>query len=376
MSTTTPASAVAASSSTLPPFSSLSAMFTVRAAVQGGSLSSDGSIQIFHPGYTQLCLVRFRVYPIEGHTVPGQLLKLILDGPDHIQQHVGDVIIPVGNYEYHIQSATSTPYAICTKFRSWTPPVDVPDNWRYQNWAGTDAGQQAFELAEFEKYVGKGSATICSTLKEKDGRCAVTGDTSRLDASYLIPRSETDWFIHRRPGVMFLEGGTANIDHVRNIITLRADVNGRAFDKAHFVLYPFDGQILSIFVHPESNDMAVNHHFTAVSIPHRILSQYLYGRFAWSIFELAKSSLGMADLVIGLSKIVVPKELRKISKPKTNDNAKGGRQSTLGSGPGVQGGFRATAPGGDINMDDVDTIYHDSDSHSCTAVDDMPLLDI
>jgi hypothetical protein len=93
-------------------------------------------------------------------------------------------------------------------------------------------------------------------------------------------------FKHHRPAVSELDGGIS-VDNAHNVITLRADLKKATFDDGHFVLFPYQGEVVTIFMTLETRDLARDFHFSAAEIPVRIFADYLYARFAWSIFKIA-----------------------------------------------------------------------------------------
>ncbi|KAJ7507125.1 hypothetical protein B0H11DRAFT_1903114 [Mycena galericulata] len=265
------------------------------------ALNSAGAILVYHPHYTRpTILMRLEVYPIRGSPVAGVPLALVVDACQVVANNArgyltlygeqteivlrsdapGDLLRP-GKYHYRVPSHTSGPYPICLTFRAWDPPVAAPQNWARQRWAppGTDVTVVDTSVA----------STVWSNLshdvKRMDGRCAVTGDRSRLDASHLVPRAESVWFNYHRLAAA-LDGGFT-VDNSHNLITLRADLKRATFDEGHFVFFPYQGKVVTIFMTTGTCDLAHEFHFRAAEIPGRILPEYLYARFAWSIFKIA-----------------------------------------------------------------------------------------
>lgn len=83
-----------------------------------------------------------------------------------------------------------------------------------------------------------------------------------------------------------------------NLITLRSDLNG-GFGEAHFFLYPYSGKWVTFFASNWSADLAFDHRFRATRIPLRRQPLFLYVRFAWNIFKLAREYLELLAQELG-----------------------------------------------------------------------------
>ncbi|KAJ7346891.1 hypothetical protein DFH08DRAFT_205132 [Mycena albidolilacea] len=266
-------------------------------------LESAGAILVYHPAYLRpTILLRLEVYSIRDSSVPGVPLALVLDACQIIANNArgcltlygdqteiairsdtpGGLLRP-GKYHYRVPSHTDGPYPICLKFRAWKPPVAAPQNWARERWAPPRTDLAAVD-ADVVSTVAW--SNLSGDVKRTDGRCAVTGDRSRLNASHLIPQAESAWFKHHRPAVDELDGGIS-VHNAHNVITLRADLKKATFDDGHFVLFPYQGEMVTIFMTLGTRDLARDFHFSAAEIPVRIFADYLYARFAWSIFKIA-----------------------------------------------------------------------------------------
>ncbi|KAJ6589157.1 hypothetical protein B0H19DRAFT_1058205 [Mycena capillaripes] len=368
-------------------------------------LESAGAILVYHPAYPRpTILLRLEVYPIRGSPVAGLPLALVLDAcqiiannargyltsyGDHTEIAIrsdtpGDLLRP-GKYHYRVPSHTDGPYPICLKFRAWEPPVVAPQNWARERWAppGTDSAtvdadvvstvywtrmRYALRLAAHSHIVtvlrsrvntltcfhnnvavrySYSRSNLSCDVKRTDDRCAVTGDRSRLKASHLIPQAESAWLEHHRPAVGELNKGIS-VDNAHNVITLRADLGKATFDEGHFVLFPYQDKVISIFMTLGTRDLAQDFHFSAAEIPVRILADYLYARFAWSIFEIAGCWLHAYEKDPDVATVAVPAALQ----PKQTQSPQGKKRKRKRGGDAVD---EDSANGADEDATDEDS---------------------
>ncbi|KAJ6626369.1 hypothetical protein B0H10DRAFT_1999061 [Mycena sp. CBHHK59/15] len=307
-------------------------------------LESAGAILIYHPACPRpTILLRLEVYPIRGSPVAGVPLALVLDACQIIANNArgyltlygdqteiaipsdtpGDLLRP-GKYHYRVPSHTDGPYPICLEFRAWEPPVAVPQNWAHERWAppGSDSAAVDADVVSTVTW-----SNLSHDVKRTDGRCAVTGDRSRLNTSHLIPQAESTWFEHYRPAAGELDGGIS-VDNAHNVITLCADLNKATFDEGHFVLFPYQGKVVTIFMTLGTRDLAQDFHLSAAEIPVRIFADYLYARFAWSIFKIAMRWLRAYEMDADVAKVAVPAALQ----PKPTQLAQGKKRKWEGPG--------------------------------------------
>ncbi|KAF5570516.1 endoglucanase type c [Fusarium phyllophilum] len=162
-------------------------------------------------------------------------------------------------------------YAIVPSFRDWQFPHDrLPEWWSVP--------------------------TSRTSLYAK--RCAVTNTSYAFTWAHLIPREEQSWF--SKNGMGLYGGGSHTIDDPHNILPLKADLYV-CFDQSVFALIPKQsGQANGV----EANSQYVLHvldgreaEFTALyqNRPVETLvegsREYLFARFAWSIFSFLKPFL-------------------------------------------------------------------------------------
>ncbi|KAF5629993.1 endoglucanase type C [Fusarium tjaetaba] len=162
-------------------------------------------------------------------------------------------------------------YAIVPSFRDWQFPHD-----RLPEWWSVPSSR--------------------TSLYAK--RCAITNTSYAFTWAHLIPREEQSWF--SKNGMGLYGGGSHTIDDPHNILPLKADLYV-CFDQSVFALIPKQsGQANGV----EASSQYVLHvldgreaEFTALyqNRPVETLvegsREYLFARFAWSIFSFLKPFL-------------------------------------------------------------------------------------
>ncbi|KAJ7216474.1 hypothetical protein GGX14DRAFT_604857 [Mycena pura] len=238
-------------------------------------LERTGSVYVYHPGYDPpKLLLDLTVYPpspdhdseaassggipltlvcyaceIVANNVAGRLTEFEDENTIIVDMEVqdtllhGNALLPPGEYRYHATSDDEKPYAKCTRFKAWRPPLLLPRAWAlYIQKDGPPPG-------------GSNVSTISSAAKRDDGRCAVTGDSTRLHSSHVVPEHEEPWFDLHRLGVK--AGDAYNyINSINNLVTLRADLNAAAFDEGHLIIFPYAGNLATFFLTPDMRDLA------------------------------------------------------------------------------------------------------------------------
>ncbi|KAJ7208472.1 hypothetical protein C8J57DRAFT_1257866 [Mycena rebaudengoi] len=164
-------------------------------------------------------------------------------------------------------TATSR-YPIFLEFRAWTPPVDLPLNWARERWhSGSDGS------------IGK----IIQPSSAWSAFLNITPPSSSSKVGFSSTHAETS--------------------------SHSADLNKPTFDDGHFVLFSYEGSMITFFLTEGTPDLAFNFHLHAAHIPTRILPEFLHARFAW---EHLQDCQGLASPV---AKVEVPENLRSEPQP-------------------------------------------------------------
>jgi hypothetical protein len=178
--------------------------------------------------------------------------------------------------------------------------------------------------------------------------------------------------------------GTYSLNNARNVITLRADLKRAAFDEGHFVFFPYQGKMVTIFMTTETRDLAKDFHFSAAEIPGRIVGDFLYARFAWSIFKISARLLPIYEKDDEVAKVTVPAPLqpkprqppqskkRKREEPGAPEDASDGEDSDVRvaeGGSGERGGDAADEDSANSASEDSFHGEQDLDVYCLTEVD-------
>ncbi|KAJ7230924.1 hypothetical protein B0H12DRAFT_1147224 [Mycena haematopus] len=255
---------------------------------RSNALDASETVKIYHPGYSppklMLILVAFEALP-GRHGVP---FSVILDacrilannreGTVRVRGANVDLIPPDGNvasllppgeYTYCVTGGEAR-YAICASFRAWSPPPVVPSHWNIPAQDGPPPST---------------ASTYSTLVKAADGRCAVTGDVSRLATCHLVPLAEDPWW--RLRGMTALTNNPDGINSAPNCLALRADLTHAGMDEGHFVFAPFNGtEAVCVCLSRGMPDFAAEYHLRAIEMPRRIHPMNVYVRFAWGLFRV------------------------------------------------------------------------------------------
>lgn len=130
-------------------------------------------------------------------------------------------------------------------------------------------------------------------MSARDKSCRVSGrrGADYYESAHLVPRSDADWFQINGMGEYNLSQtllGEWMVDDVRNAIALRRDIHA-AFDDRKFVIVPKQSKWVVHFL-GQTNSLGDDFHNTHIELK-GISPQFLYARFAWTIFPLLSSFL-------------------------------------------------------------------------------------
>ncbi|KAF7322375.1 hypothetical protein HMN09_00015400 [Mycena chlorophos] len=207
-----------------------------------------------------------------------------------------------GLYTYHAAGGEER-YAICASFRAWSPPARLPARWDVMGAKAHNVSSTISDLSTF--------------VKTSDGRCAVTGEVSRLENCHLVPRAEAKWWNLRD---MALITNSSSVDSASNCLALRADLNGAGMDQGSFVFAPHQGVPACVCLTPDICDFAAEYHLRAITMPARIHPMNVYARFAWGIFRVAGPILRPLAKSSEFVMVAVPPSLRTTTSDDDDDD--------------------------------------------------------
>ncbi|KAJ7116076.1 hypothetical protein C8R44DRAFT_880450 [Mycena epipterygia] len=283
---------------------------------QSQSLPATEKLLVFHPGYTpSKMLMLLTAFPDSSgqygvpFSVVSDACRILANNKDGTLRVLGTAadlrasvdgqdLLPPGSYTYHVPREAR--YAVCTSFGAWAPPPAVPSHWALR------------EMGSKEPFPYSSSSSCSAVVKATDGRCAVTGATSGLKNSYLVPSAEEPWWILR--GMSGLTRNAQGIHSPPNSLALRADLagDGMGMDQGHLVFAPYARTAVCVCLGWEVADFAAEYHLRAITIPGRIHPLNVYVRFAWGIFRTAHNFLYEFSQIWDSVTVEVPTELAAI----------------------------------------------------------------
>ncbi|KAJ7608717.1 hypothetical protein FB45DRAFT_1039391 [Roridomyces roridus] len=259
------------------------------------TLDSRDLVAIFHPLQNSqgAPILRFPAFPINPDP----------DGDNcncSPHQHVADesadpdALLVAGYYQLVVVAEGGHlvyDYDVCSSFDGWVPPADIPVRWRGQEAPLSHSGP---------------------AIKA----CIVTGATSCLTESRLVPRSAVQWSAHYYLLIKTCYGGDTaeDLDSARNVIPLRTDLH-LAWNHGLFVFVPYAGRIVPVVLDDTSaghGELAYKYHLRDIAFPDQVLRGYLFVRFAWDILKFHAS--GLPDFV----KIRMPPATRVADLKRSN----------------------------------------------------------
>ncbi|KAJ7361082.1 hypothetical protein DFH08DRAFT_951697 [Mycena albidolilacea] len=334
-------------------------------------LDSTETVNIYHPGYSSLKLMLMLVAfeaPSGQRGIPFSVVldacRILANNQDGTLRVVDAYVdltapdddsslLPPGHYTYRVNGGEAC-YAVCASFRAWTPPRVLPPHW--------DLAAMGARAA----HPWSTASTYSTVVKVADGRCAVTGDVSRLENSRLVPEGEAAWWILR--GMNGITNNAGGINSPPNCLALRADLNAAGMDKGHFVFAPYQGAPVCVCLTREVADFAVEYHLRAIKMPRRIHPMNVYVRFAWGLFQAFQTLL--RDLSWDQSVVTVkePNFLDVPPEPKRrrtegNDTRRDEQGANAGGGHKEQGQEQDNADDDDDDDDD-DSPQESSDDNA------------
>ncbi|RPB22140.1 hypothetical protein L211DRAFT_351032 [Terfezia boudieri ATCC MYA-4762] len=182
------------------------------------------------------------------------------------------LLVPDIYYFYTTDRATDIPYPICSSFRDWMWPAQIPPEWH-----------QPGDLNNQPRAAG---STYVAEVRGRDRSCRITGFSDAGSVAHLIPLEEADWFVSQGMSLFNLNQrlSLAYItSDVLNCLLLRDDIH-RVFDNATFVIVPKNGKYVSHFLEQTTNLGHLYHNCETWELGVR--AEFLYARFAWAVLQL------------------------------------------------------------------------------------------
>ncbi|KAJ7886172.1 hypothetical protein B0H14DRAFT_3732030 [Mycena olivaceomarginata] len=230
-------------------------------------LDARKSVSVYHPGYSppkpMMILVAFEA-PSGQCGVP---FSVVLDACRILANNKDGTLL-----FYRPATTRTARYAVCASFRAWTPPNVLPAHW------------DLAAMGAIATHPDSSATTYSAVVKGADGRCAVTGDFSRLETSHLVPEAEEPWWILRRMTALTNNPGGIN-SPTELPCPARRPQRGRVWTKATSFSPRTRARRSACASRKQWLISQVEYHLRAVSMPRRIHPMNVYVRFAWGLFR-------------------------------------------------------------------------------------------
>ncbi|KAF8216461.1 hypothetical protein K438DRAFT_1953397 [Mycena galopus ATCC 62051] len=218
-----------------------------------------------------------------------------------------DKLLGTGDYYFWVKSGeyVINMFSILQKL---VPPLTIPTRWAGGLYRAGDAGENTVH--------GSGAS---AAVKWLDKTCIVTGATTALQASHIVPKSEREWFgVHHQLFASLVgQSVVHHLNSARNMVSLRVDLNMQGFDQGHFVFAPYRDKMVMVCVQDTAGDLAHQYHLREIRFPReRIPGCYQFTRFAWNVFKFSAPHLGEIASRVGELPSMAPPPAPVPSPPK------------------------------------------------------------
>lgn len=203
-----------------------------------------------------------------------------------------DALLPAGDYWYHLPApimeeddSNSTSASVCRwpvvfSFKNWQFPDRLPSAWTtvVQRFSASPVGPPS---------------TYSTVVRARDRYCRITNHSTATEVAHLCPEQEKVWYLQNS---MFRYNSNHSLNHrvilndTNNLMLLRSDLH-KAFDDRLFFLYPKrDSFVVHAMEYVE--DIVPLYHNTRTHPITYCRPQFIYARFAWTIFGGITAFLG------------------------------------------------------------------------------------
>ncbi|THW72350.1 hypothetical protein D6D19_06589 [Aureobasidium pullulans] len=197
-----------------------------------------------------------------------------------------DGVLRGKEYYFRLPDDAKAKYPLVPTFAHWRfPHGKLPPVWSQFRVPSMPAGR-----------VLPRQGSLTDALLARDISCRLTATVEGTEHAHLVPRTEGDWF---RQNTMFQYGVAPRpeiepIDVPRNALLLRSDIH-TVFDQRRFAitLKPLPvasespviyGLAMHLFSPGLSEQFVKLYHRVAIQPLHGVAPEYLFARFAWTVF--------------------------------------------------------------------------------------------
>ncbi|KAL8919404.1 MAG: hypothetical protein Q9208_006782 [Pyrenodesmia sp. 3 TL-2023] len=191
-----------------------------------------------------------------------------------------DDILLGGTYYYTVPNDDC--YSVFPTFEHWPfPHNSLPSAWTKLR------KPRATRLAPMPAQSNTAQAII-----DRDPTCLLSGLGDIRERAHICPKEESSWFLANAMGRYNLNRlltSDARIDDMSNATTMRSDIH-KAYDKRLFVMVPKGDRWTVHFMEPTYH-LGCLYHNMPVDLHPDVGLEYMFGRFAWTIFPLIRDFL-------------------------------------------------------------------------------------
>ncbi|THW79657.1 hypothetical protein D6D18_09279 [Aureobasidium pullulans] len=204
-----------------------------------------------------------------------------------------DGVLRNKEYYFRLPDDANAKYPLVPTFAHWRfPHGKLPSVWSQFRVPSMPAGRALPRLG-----------SLTDALLARDISCRLTDTVEGTEHAHLVPRTEGDWF---RQNTMFQYGVAPRpeiepIDVPRNALLLRSDIH-TVFDQRRFAitLKPLSvatngpvtyGLAVHLFSPGLSEQFVKLYHGVAIQPLHGVAPEYLFARFAWTVFAYSAQFL-------------------------------------------------------------------------------------
>ncbi|KAH6668239.1 hypothetical protein B0J14DRAFT_442569, partial [Halenospora varia] len=255
-------------------------------------------VNIRHPGYGSSHDLLFSLHTPD-HASAGVHYGLVLDACAIIADNrrdgwlsvdregnnrVGgdlDHVLSNGDYWYNVPGYDAK-WPIVTCFQDWQFPSSLPPLWQRVPKPRRPANTTA-------------PSTFSAAILARDLFCRVSAHYTGTEVAHICPREESEWFFANGMSRWNNDtslGEQSLLDDHANLILMRSDIH-KAFDDGKFILYPKDATGFSLHIMEPSLDLGILYHNARTHPIVNCRPEFLYARFAWSLFRFLSGFLAM-----------------------------------------------------------------------------------
>ncbi|KAI1091179.1 hypothetical protein F5B19DRAFT_493708 [Rostrohypoxylon terebratum] len=241
----------------------------------------DGGID-YNLAYLACCILVGNAWPRSGDDSNCPYLAESCDRTAPRVSRPPDGILRKSSYYLFVPACPKSEFPITPNFSNWVfPHGNLPDIFR----------DIVIHPVPWHK-VQNMSRVKSEAIAARDECCRVTQAFSGSQWAHIIPRSRKNWFLMNNMSRYSKNKGVRpSVDDINNGIYLRSDIN-HMLDQAELVMFPkYTGERYELVLHvlraqaPYFFEQRDLYHNRKLQDVYGISREFLFARFAWSIFQ-------------------------------------------------------------------------------------------